>query len=728
MSPVSVDAHLLVCVKDRLIPGLAYTVNVAFCPDDWHYFSDCIRVHCKDEENLLIPIHAYPVINDLHIPTHINLSAIPLGQSVQHVIPLSCSCPVDFEFQVYIVQPHDAYSIHPLAGVIPANGEVLMTVTFCPLQYETSQFTFQLVVSQFNTKPYLCTITGFSRPNLPLRTPHVRYGAPAEHGGRPTPPSSGRKSKQTSVKEADKLKAVKDEADVPQPSSMDVCSPGGVAKILIKDTTFSCGSTKENVNSQMKEALFMKKVQQATEEEEYNQVYLGVEPMSEKRQQRILEEREMALQEYMVKKRDQRQDEDFVPRQTQLSSKRMLRHNKQDRDEAPVFQLYTSIYWDLRQRTLTLFQQAARKVVIRRRMQRRLASLKKLVDSIKKAPSTENAKDRASVISLGNVLPSSFPNSPHEDNSSVLRNFAALPVDPNNMTVTGHIPFLNLQVPQHYQLMQYQPASPWEGFSSYCPTTLARPLRAAAPEVQRDKGPVEEVERMMDRGTSELSFTPPEALIRPFHANPLRIFVRMGFVNPTPGLLAFKLQPKYLESDTEVHLCALPKFALCDNNRSGLIPLTPQAHFLHFQEITGMDVKQISVPITNTTSPRRSVDYDTDILPLFAPPLLPGLPDDYHLQLTESSCEGPGIQLTPEMIRAEFPLRKAPVTNSIPIIGITPSESAPPLSSSDILFIEYSKYLKCGNIEQFSSLEEKRKMYREPAGVMETVQFADIME
>uniref|UniRef100_A0A3B3XYY3 Cep192-like domain-containing protein n=1 Tax=Poecilia mexicana TaxID=48701 RepID=A0A3B3XYY3_9TELE len=155
--------------KDRLIPGLAYTVNVAFCPDDWRYFSDCIRVHCKDEENLLIPVHAYPVINDLHIPTHIDLSAIPLGQSVDHVIPLRCSCPVDFEFQVCIIQPHNAYSIHPITGVIPANGEVLLTVTFCPLQYETSQFTFQLVVSQFNTKPYLCTITGFSRPNLPLR-------------------------------------------------------------------------------------------------------------------------------------------------------------------------------------------------------------------------------------------------------------------------------------------------------------------------------------------------------------------------------------------------------------------------------------------------------------------------------------------------------------------------------------------------------------------------------
>ncbi|XP_008426443.1 cilia- and flagella-associated protein 221 [Poecilia reticulata] len=662
--------------KDRLIPGLAYTVNVAFCPDDWCYFSDCIRVHCKDEENLLIPVHAYPVINDLHIPTHINLSAIPLGQSVYHVIPLRCSCPVDFEFQVYIIQPHDAYSIYPVAGVIPANGEVLLTVTFCPLQYETSQFTFQLVISQFKTKPYLCTITGFSRPNLPLRKPHVRFEAPVEDGGHSSPPSSGRKSKQTSDKEDDKLKAVKDEAAVPQPSPMDVCSPGGVTKILIKDTTFSCGSTKGNLNSQVKEVVFMKKVQQVTEEEQYNyikcQVHLGVEPVSNKRHKRILEERETALQEYMVKKRDERQDEDFAPKQTQLSSKRMLRDNEWNQDEAPVFQSYTSIYWDLKQRILTLFQQAARKVVIRCRMQRRLTSLKKLVDSIKEASSKGNAKDRASVISPDDALPSSFPNSPHEDNSTALRNFVALPVDPIDVTVTAHIPFFNLQVPQHYKLMCYRPASAWEAFSSYCPTTLARPLRAAAPATttQRNEvqGPIEEGDRMMDIETAGLSFTPPETLIRPFNANPLRIF------NPTPGLQTFKLQPKYLESDMEVHLCALPKFALCESNQSGSMPLTSQTHILHYKEATGMNIKQISIPVTNMSSPCRFVDYNTDILPLSAPPLLPGLPKDYHLQLTETSCEGPAIQLTPEMILAEFQLRKAqtPVSSSSLNIGITP--------------------------------------------------------
>uniref|UniRef100_A0A672YAB3 Cilia and flagella associated protein 221 n=1 Tax=Sphaeramia orbicularis TaxID=375764 RepID=A0A672YAB3_9TELE len=153
--------------KYRLIPGLAYTVKVQFCPDEWRYFYDCIRVHCKGEENLLIPVHAYPVIDDLHIPPHIDLPAIPLGQS--HAIPLRCSCPIDFEFQVFVIQPSEAFSIHPLIGVIPACGEVNIMVTFTPVQYETSQVTIQIVVSQFNTKPFLCTITGSSAPYLGIR-------------------------------------------------------------------------------------------------------------------------------------------------------------------------------------------------------------------------------------------------------------------------------------------------------------------------------------------------------------------------------------------------------------------------------------------------------------------------------------------------------------------------------------------------------------------------------
>ncbi|XP_045073741.1 cilia- and flagella-associated protein 221-like [Coregonus clupeaformis] len=164
----------------RLVPGLSYTVKVHFCPKEWRYFYDCIRVHCKGEENLQVPVHAYPIIDDLHIPTHITIPAVPLGQSVSHVIPLSCSCPIDFEFQVYIIQPHKAFSVQPLSGVIPANGKVEVTVTFRPFQYDTSQVTLQVVISQFNSKPYVCTLCGSSSPHLPLRAGVSTYGPRAD--------------------------------------------------------------------------------------------------------------------------------------------------------------------------------------------------------------------------------------------------------------------------------------------------------------------------------------------------------------------------------------------------------------------------------------------------------------------------------------------------------------------------------------------------------------------
>lgn len=48
----------------------------------------------KGEENLLIPVHAYPVIDDLHIPTRIDLSAVPLG--------LRCVCVFVWIYECFL--------------------------------------------------------------------------------------------------------------------------------------------------------------------------------------------------------------------------------------------------------------------------------------------------------------------------------------------------------------------------------------------------------------------------------------------------------------------------------------------------------------------------------------------------------------------------------------------------------------------------------------------------
>lgn len=106
--------------------------------------------------------------------------------------------------------------------------------------------------------------------------------------------------------------------------------------------------------------------------------------------------------------------------------------------------------------------------------------------------------------------------------------------------------------------MGYRPVSAWEAFNSYIPATLARPLRSGplvptAPQKSvrcstRYSGPELSVTLQDEQVPSEggaqeeeehrgLTFRAPEALLTPFPAHPLRIFVRLF----SPHLVGFPL-------------------------------------------------------------------------------------------------------------------------------------------------------------------------------------------
>ena len=68
------------------------------------------RIFCSSHVCLLV---AMALIVDDSLS---ECSCFACPYSIGHCFPLSCSCPIDFEFQVYCIEPHKAFSIQPLSG------------------------------------------------------------------------------------------------------------------------------------------------------------------------------------------------------------------------------------------------------------------------------------------------------------------------------------------------------------------------------------------------------------------------------------------------------------------------------------------------------------------------------------------------------------------------------------------------------------------------------------
>jgi hypothetical protein len=122
----------------------------------------------QDDQNLLVPIHAYPVMNTAKFPSHVRFPTTPVGRTRNKTLTLECDVPVDFEFQLTALQHHPAFVITPMRGVVPANGKVDVMVTFAPTEFNTAVMKVKLELTQFNSSPLVCTFSGSSLPGLDM--------------------------------------------------------------------------------------------------------------------------------------------------------------------------------------------------------------------------------------------------------------------------------------------------------------------------------------------------------------------------------------------------------------------------------------------------------------------------------------------------------------------------------------------------------------------------------
>lgn len=85
----------------------------------------------------MIPIHGYPRMGQSSFPTEVNFGKCPVGKISARTVALKCEVPVCFQFVVDVLKPNSNFSLSPMNGSVPAEGETLIEIMFRPDSYTT---------------------------------------------------------------------------------------------------------------------------------------------------------------------------------------------------------------------------------------------------------------------------------------------------------------------------------------------------------------------------------------------------------------------------------------------------------------------------------------------------------------------------------------------------------------------------------------------------------------
>ncbi|KAA6409522.1 MAG: primary ciliary dyskinesia 1-like [Trebouxia sp. A1-2] len=105
-------------------------------------------------------------MNQTKFPRRISFGKCAVGETYTKRVNLTCNVPIEFEYEITMLEASAAFTVQPQHGVVPANGVVEVQVTFNPSRLVTEVVELEIRVAEFQSETVRCTVSGSGFPGL----------------------------------------------------------------------------------------------------------------------------------------------------------------------------------------------------------------------------------------------------------------------------------------------------------------------------------------------------------------------------------------------------------------------------------------------------------------------------------------------------------------------------------------------------------------------------------
>ena len=146
------------------MPGTSIPITVTLHPIAWKTYTDAIRIHCPEpNDNLIIPLHAYPSVDTSRFPARIDFKNLELGSKSHRTFTIWSKSSTDMEYSIQL-KDADNFKVQPNGvGTIPAGNSIEFKITYTPKEYctKTTILRLQVGLDGINpVQPLLCQVSG----------------------------------------------------------------------------------------------------------------------------------------------------------------------------------------------------------------------------------------------------------------------------------------------------------------------------------------------------------------------------------------------------------------------------------------------------------------------------------------------------------------------------------------------------------------------------------------